>query len=146
MIRRVFMILTTVFMLAFAVNRLDASKSISSEYMLLSTVEKQNYNQILRAVKYNIPSFNQEGYYINTRPKDGVFILDTATDDLENLKNDELHFNNNYMFPMRIDYANATKKVEISSFSNLDDMVQLESFNITTPEGIQSVNVLYTTY
>ena len=137
------MILTIIFTVAFAVNRLEGSKSISSEYMLLATVEEQNYNQILRAVKYNISSFNQQGYFINTRPENGTYILDTATDDMTNLKNDKLNFNNNYMFPMIIDYSNFDKKIDIRSQFSLDSGLQLEKFKITTEEGTTDVNVLY---
>lgn len=135
MARRVLLILVVIFTIAFMVSRVDSSKSISSEYILLSKIEEQNMNQILRAVKYNIPSFSQSGDYINSRPKNGIVTIDTATDDYEFLKSTKLNFNNNYMFPMEINYTNSSKKLDIRSNVNMEDSLELKDFMIINDMG-----------
>ena len=144
MLRRVVIILTLVFTISFLVSRLDSSRSISSEYMLLSKIEEQNMNQLLRAIKYNISSFSQMGQYINSKPKDGVVIIDTATDDYEFLKNDLMEFNNNYMFPMALEYKNSDKELYIRCLADISDDLLLQDYKIIK-DGEEKVVKVVTT-
>lgn len=135
MVKRIVLIMIVILSVAFAVNRIDNSKSISSNYLVLATVEEQNMVQIIKAVQFYIPSFTQTGVYVNCSPRiteKGHIsaVIDTATDDGYYLKNKELNFNNNYMFPMTLQYSNVDKSLNLDSIERFDETVNFVEYKI----------------
>ena len=131
MIKRVLLVLMLILSVAFAINRIDSSKSITTNYLLLSTVEKQNIEQINNVIRFNVPSYQINGNLMNSSPieiSNGYkTVLGSATDGVL-LKDQSFDLNNNYAFPFRVEYNNHTKELFIQGVEGFSEQPKIEEF------------------
>lgn len=132
MIRRLVVLVIVIGLTVFSSSRLDYSKSaLTSNYLVLHSVEEQNINTVLESIKYNVPSFNIDAKHFNTSPYQNgngdveVYIGNMVKEDTlieENLKG----VNNNFMFRGVIDYNNTTKEVKYMTGIDTKDKIDTE--------------------
>lgn len=132
MIKRILLVLVLMLSVAFGINRIDSSKSITTNYLLLSTVEKKNIEQINNVIRFNVDSYSYSGNVMNKSPiptENGTkVILGSDTDG--NYVNSEYKesFNNNYAFPMKVEYNNYTKEIIIEGVEGFEEEPKIEKF------------------
>ena len=119
MLRNVLIIVLALFLISFGVSRIDHTKSVvTSNYLVVNSIETQNIEEILTGIKFFIPSFAVDIMHMGTKPylnsegKVETFIGDALIGDSLN-GNLRGSYNNNYLLPYSIAYLNNEKKLTI---------------------------------
>ena len=138
MLKKTLLITVIAFLLVFGANRIDFSQSaLTSNYLVIKDVERQNLEEVIRAVKFHLPSFNiqaqhfsaspyvnNEGevvVYIGNRVDNGVLLDLPSTPD------------NNFLYDFLINYSSTNQEVHV--VDNLDGAEHIHSLPLTTPDG-----------
>lgn len=132
MTKQILAIALALFLLVFGTNRINQSKAtITSNYLVLNSVERQNLEELLEVTKFYIPSFSFDTDslglkpYENSNGKMEVFVGDAI---YEGIISPELDgkdcFNNNYLYRYTISYNNTTKELNIEDKTSQNGTVQ----------------------
>lgn len=121
MLRNILMAALALFLIGFGINRVDRTKSmLTSNYLVLNSVEVQNMQEIIKVAQFHIPSFSESissiasSPYKNADGKVEAYLGDAiiAGDLNDNLKGS---FNNNYLFNFGISFLSKDKTLTIEN-------------------------------
>ena len=142
MLKRIFLVVVILFGIVFSINNSNnhTRAIVTSNYLLVRNIDKQNVTDVINSIKFHIPSVNVVTNQLNTKPyiEDGKVTLYIGN----MLEGDNLLVNkdaliNNYLFEgVTIMYDNETKQVDVSNPKRTADYVDAVPFNY--PEGTVS--------
>jgi uncharacterized protein YxeA len=127
MLKQIIAIIIAVFLVVFGSNRINQSKStLTSNYLVLNSIQKQNLEELLNTVEFNIPSFSFDGDmlglkpYVNTDGKVEVYVGKAIVGSIINPDLEGVDcFNNNYLFTYSISFNNRTKRLNIEDQTSI---------------------------
>lgn len=130
LLRNILMAALALFLIGFGINRVDRTKSmLTSNYLVLNSIEVQNMQEMIKAVQFHIPSFSEEIYSISSSPYenedgkieaflgDALMANDTGDTQIYEFVNEHVrkNFNNNYLFNFNITFLNRDKTLTVEN-------------------------------
>lgn len=118
MLKKVFLLVVVMFVVVFSINKVNTSKTVvTSNYLVLKSIEHQNLKELTRAVQFSVPSFSVNMLHTNKHPytnEDGDKVVTIESTVKEGVIDPKVKgVNNNYLFNTLLEYNNTSKKITI---------------------------------